>query len=449
MLKTQPLDTLANQLRTGETTSLNLVNACLDRIEDTEGEGALAFLHVEPDAVRKAAVASDLMREAGIDLSPLMGIPVSVKDLFDVAGQVTRAGSKVLHHAAPATTDAAAVARLRQAGAIVIGRTNMTEFAYSGVGLNPHYGTPAAPFDRQTRRIPGGSSSGAGVSVADGMAVIGMGTDTGGSVRIPAALCGIAGFKPTARRISTQGAYPLSTTFDSIGPLAPSVACCISVDQILTRQPVQPLSAFPLNGLRLAVLDGIPLDNLGPHVARAFDRTIHKLSKAGAQITEVCVAAIENPDRPANGGRLLGSEAYAHHRAMLNTNKNLYDPRVSVRMETAAATTAADYLDLKSWRTDFINQVTRDLHPFDAFLLPTTPQIAPPLVALEQDDDIYFSMNVRMLRNTSIINQIDGCALSIPCHLEDEPPVGLMIAGLPMQDQNVLQTGLAIEAALL
>lgn len=448
MPKTHPLTALALQLHNGETTSLKLVNACLDRIEDADGEGALAFLHVEPDAVRKAAVASDLMRESGISLSPLMGLPISVKDLFDVAGQITRAGSKVLNNAAPATSDATPIARLRQAGAIIIGRTNMTEFAYSGVGLNPHYGTPAAPFDRQTRRIPGGSSSGAGVSVADGMAIIGMGTDTGGSVRIPAALCGITGFKPTARRVPTQGVYPLSATYDSIGPLAPTVACCVTVDQVLTGQPIRPLSAFPLKGLRLAVLEGMPLDTLGPHVTRAFDRSIQKLGRAGAQISSVRVAAIENPDRPSNGGRLLGSEAYAHHRAMLARHRDLYDPRVSVRMETAAETSAADYLDLKRWRNDFIDQVKRDLHPFDAFLLPTIPQIAPPIAALEQDDDIYFSMNVRMLRNTSIINQMDGCALSIPCQLEDEPPVGLMIAGLPMQDQKILQMGLAIEAAL-
>jgi len=205
----KPILTLAGELAAGKTTSQALVEDALTRIAVPSGEGARVFLRTHRESALAEAKASDALRAHGIVPSPLAGIPVSVKDLFDVAGDITRAGSKVLADAAPATADATAVRRLRQAGAIIVGRTNMVEFAFSGLGLNPHYGTPKNPWDRATGRIPGGSSSGAAVSVSDGMAAMGLGTDTGGSVRIPAALCGLAGFKPTARRISKDGTFPL------------------------------------------------------------------------------------------------------------------------------------------------------------------------------------------------------------------------------------------------
>src|SRR5438874_12202294 len=218
------LAALAADLAAGRTTSRELVEAALDRIADPAGEGVRALLKVYGREARAVADAQDQLRQSGYVASPLAGIPVSIKDLFDVAGEVTLAGSKALDDRPPATADAPVVARLKAAGAIIIGRTNMTEFAFSGVGINPHYGTPGNPYDRSL--IPGGSSSGAAVSVGDGQAVVAIGTDTGGSVRIPAAFCGIAGFKPTQYRVSRDGAVPLSTTLDSIGPLANSIACC-------------------------------------------------------------------------------------------------------------------------------------------------------------------------------------------------------------------------------
>src|SRR6266436_1253615 len=249
----RPIAALAQELAEGKTTSRKLVEAALARIADAGGEGGRVFTKVHAQDALLAADASDRLRKQGVVPSPLAGLPVSVKDLFDIAGDVTTAGSKILRDRSPAAADALAVARLRSAGAVVIGRSNMTEFAFSGIGINPHYGTPANPYDRVSRRIPGGSSSGAAVSVSDGMAAFALGTDTGGSVRIPAALCGIAGFKPTTARIPREGAFPLSRTLDSVGPLAPSVACCATVFQILAGEPPHPLNTAALAGLRLGV----------------------------------------------------------------------------------------------------------------------------------------------------------------------------------------------------
>src|SRR5215475_5871155 len=232
--------------------SRDLIEQCLARIEDRAGEGSRVYLKVHAEASRAAADYYDHLRARGAAPSPFAGIPVSIKDLFDIAGDVTTAGSTALRDAAPATRDAPSVARLRAMGFIPIGRSNMTEFAFSGLGINPHYGTPANLYDRKAARIPGGSSSGAAVSVTDGMAFCGLGTDTGGSCRIPAALCGIVGFKPTARRVPTQGAFPLSTSLDSIGPLAATVECCAVVDAVLAGEGALALPKFPLENVRLA-----------------------------------------------------------------------------------------------------------------------------------------------------------------------------------------------------
>ena len=217
---------LAHSLERKKVTSRELVQHCLHNIEAQGGEGHNTFLSVYKERALDEADACDAARRASINLSPFSGIPISIKDLFDVAGQTTTAGSHVLDEQRPAQHDAPVISKLRQAGFIIIGKTNMTEFAYSGLGINSHYGTPASPYDRQTRCIPGGSSSGAAVSVSDEMAAAAIGTDTGGSTRIPAALCGLVGFKPTAERISTEGSVPLSPSLDSIGPIANSVSCC-------------------------------------------------------------------------------------------------------------------------------------------------------------------------------------------------------------------------------
>src|SRR5882757_8071608 len=260
------LKQIAMRLETGEA-SRALVDQCLERIKDAAGEGPRTFLKVYGEDARMAADAYDALRRHGAAPSLFAGIPVSVKDLFDVAGDVTTAGSIALRHAPPATRDATAIARLRAAGFIPIGRTNMTEFAFSGLGINPHYDTPRNPYDRKTGRIPGGSSSGAAVSVSDGMAMAALGTDTGGSCRIPAAMCGIVGFKPTASRVPTAGTYPLSPSLDSIGPLANSVACCAALDAVLASHTSTPAAELAVSDLRLGVLTSYVTDGLDQAVA--------------------------------------------------------------------------------------------------------------------------------------------------------------------------------------
>src|SRR3954451_7350834 len=250
---------IAAELAAGRTSSRKLTDEALARIEDPKGEGARAFIKVFKQQAIASADASDAMRKAGLVAGPLAGIPVSIKNLCDVAGETTLAGSKALQDAPPARQDAPVVARLRAAGAVIGGSTNMSEFAFSGVGANPHYGTPGNPADR--KRVPGGSSSGAAVSVVDRMAVAALGTDTGGSVRIPAAVCGIVGFKPTARRVPTTGAFPLSFSLDSIGPLATSVADCALADAVMAGIAPEPLRPASLTGARLGHVKGLVLEN--------------------------------------------------------------------------------------------------------------------------------------------------------------------------------------------
>ena len=442
------INEINTEFELGSLSSIDLVHSCLDRILAPEGEGSHVFIELHSANSRKLATISYQQRSAGIYKSPLMGLPITIKDLFDVEGQKTLAGSKVRSDALAASKNALVIQRLIQAGAILIGRTNMTEFAYSGVGLNPHYGTPSSPFDRKNKRIPGGSSSGAGVSVADRMAVAALGTDTGGSVRIPAALCGIVGFKPTARRVPLDGVFPLSQTFDSVGPLAPSVSCCITLDQIISGAPVEPLLPLPLKHLRFAVPTGLPTDNLDTHVQHSFNTALSLLSHAGAHIEEIQVQTIEHPDRISNGARLLAAEAYAVHRTSLENRRDDFDPRVSNRILPAAETSAAEYIDLLAWRKQFVQNIAQELDRFDAVLMPTTPIISPPIQDLEESDDVYFATNTLMLRNTCIVNQMDGCALSIPCHQPGEAPVGLMLTGLQMQDERILRIGLSVESVL-
>src|SRR5215471_9997033 len=309
---TQPtIQQLAQELASGRTTSRKLTEEALARIADPKGEGQRAFVKVYKTQALAAADASDALRKAGLAPSPLAGIPVSIKNLCDVAGETTLAGSRALDDAPPAKADAPVVARLRAAGAVIVGSTNMSEFAFSGVGFNPHYGTPGNPADR--KRVPGGSSSGAAVSVADRMAVAALGTDTGGSVRIPAAVCGIVGFKPTARRVPIDGVVPLSTSLDSIGPLANSVECCAIVDAVFAGEPVAVPEAAPLTGLRFGIPKQIVMDDLDPVVAKAFERACTALAAKGVKVDQIDLPQLnELPAINAKGG-FAASEAYAWH----------------------------------------------------------------------------------------------------------------------------------------
>lgn len=439
---------LAAALASGRTTSRALVEACLAAIADPAGEGERAFVSVDADRALQAADAMDLLRRAGAAPSPFAGIPIAVKDLFDIAGEVTTAGSKALAARAPATRDAVAVARLRQAGFIALGRANMTEFAYSGLGMNPHYGSPRSPFDRATGRVSGGSTSGGAVAVADGMAHAALGTDTGGSCRIPAAFCGIVGYKPTARRVPQQGCVPLSPSLDSIGPLARSVQCCATLDAILAGDDPAELVPAAVGGLRLAVPTTIALAGLAPEVEEAFERALTTLRAAGAAIDRIAVPEFEAIAAINAKGGFTAPESFAWHRELLAETGELYDPRVSSRIRRGAGVPAADYLDALAARAAMIAGVERRLAGYDALLLPTVAILPPAIAPLEQDEEAYTQANLLALRNCTLVNMIDGCALSLPASRPGEAPVGLMIAGLAGQDARILAIAAAAEALL-
>jgi aspartyl-tRNA(Asn)/glutamyl-tRNA(Gln) amidotransferase subunit A len=438
---------LAADLAAGRTTSRRLAEQALERIADPAGEGGRAFLKVYAETALAEADFSDRLRKGGVRRSPVDGLPVSLKDLFDVAGDVTRAGSRIFERNPPAKADAAAVARLRAAGAVFVGRTNMVEFAFGTTGINPHYGTPKNPWDRATGRIPGGSSSGAAVAQADGMCAMALGSDTRGSVRIPAALCGITGFKPTARRVPREGAFPLSYTLDSVGPLANSVACCAAYDSILAGEPPEPLPELPAKGLRCLVPKSEVRNDLDPEVAQGFERALERLKRAGAVLTEKPVPAFDRQSEYFKGGGYAGAEAYAIHRA--NADRlGEYDPRVAKRVMLGKDLDAADYVDFGLLRAEFQREVEAVLAPFDAFLLPTVPCIAPPIAEVNASDEAYFRWNMRILRIVGLVNFLDGCAASLPCQARGAAPVGLMVCGPAMSDRRILAVAAAVERAL-
>lgn len=440
------LHTLAHRLARGEVTSRQLVEHCLAAIDDPQGEGGRTFLAVHREPARAQADRIDALRQAEADVPPFAGIPISIKDLFDEAGVVTLGGSKVRVGAPPAERDSAVVARLRAAGLVILGRSNLTEFAYSGLGINPHYGTPRNVFDRAAARIPGGSSSGAAISVTDGMAAAAIGTDTGGSVRIPAALNGLCGFKPTARRVPLTGTMPLSLSADSAGPIARTVADCALLDAVLAGEPLTVPAALPLRGLRLAIPTTVVQDDLAPAVASAFAAALTRLSAAGATLVDTPFPEFARVPEVNPRGGISSAEAFWFHRRMISAQADGYDPRVLARIRPGEAISAADYIEMLQQRRGFIAAVEAAAAGFDALLMPVTPDTAPTIAEVSASDEAYFRWNSRMLRNPSLVNLYDGCALALPCHAPDEAPVGLMIAGTAGTDQRILGIGLAIEA---
>jgi len=426
---------LAADLAAGRTSSRALTEQALARIADPRGEGGRAFIRVWAEQALAAADASDALRHRGLVPSLLAGLPVSIKNLCDVAEETTLAGSKALDDAAPAEEDAPVVARLRAAGAVIVGSTNMSEFAFSGVGFNPHYGTPGNPADR--KRVPGGSSAGAAVSVADGMAVAALGTDTGGSVRIPAALCGLVGFKPTARRVPIDGVVPLSTSLDSIGPLAASVECCAIVDAIFANEPVSVPASAPLAGLRFAVPMHFVMDDLEPVVATAFERALKALAALGVRIDHVDLPELnELPAINAKGG-FAASEAYAWHRKLIERRGKDYDQLVYPRIMRGKDMSAADYIDLLAARADLQRRVSAITANYDAVAMPTCAIAAPTLDEVSTPDG-FTKKNLLLLRNTTVGNFLDRCAISLPCHAAGELPVGFMLMGEAMADKRLL-----------
>ena len=426
---------LAADLAAGRTSSRKLTDEALARIEHPKGEGARAFIKVYKSQAIAAADASDTQRKAGLVPGPLAGIPVSIKNLCDVAGETTLAGSKALDDAPPAKADAPVVARLRAAGAVIVGSTNMSEFAFSGVGFNPHYGTPGNPADRT--RVPGGSSSGAAVSVGDRMAVAALGTDTGGSVRIPAAVCGITGFKPTARRVPIDNVVPLSTSLDSIGPLANSVECCAIVDAVFAAEPISIPDATPLAGLRFGIPKQFVMDELDPTVAKAFERACKALSAKGVKVEQVDLPQLlELPAINAKGG-FAASEAYAWHQKLLARRGKDYDPVIYPRILRGKEMSAADYIYLLAARADLQKRVAAVTSNYDAIVMPTCAIVAPTFDEVSTPDG-FTKKNMLLLRNTTVGNFLDRCAISLPCHAAGELPVGFMLMGEAMADKRVL-----------
>lgn len=413
----------------------------LAKIADPKSEGARACLTVYADAARAAADAADARAKAGISLGSMDGAIVSIKDLFDVAGEPTRAGSRILADAVPAKTDAPIVQRLRAAGAVIVAKTGMSEFAFSGVGMNPHYGTPGNPADRA--RVPGGSSSGAAVAAADGMCEIAIGTDTGGSTRIPAALCGIVGFKPSQRRVPTEGAFPLSFTLDSIGPIARTVEDCARTDATMAGEGYAPLKAAPVAGLRLGVPQGLLTKEWDNTVGTRFGAARKALADAGARVTDEPMGLIDEMLAVNAKGGFAPAEAFAVHREWIVKRANEFDPNVRVRIERGGNVTAADYVDMLHARARLVRAMDAQLSYFDAWVMPTTPIVAPTIAEM-QDTNTFGTKNMLLLRNTLTWNFFDNCAISIPIP-GSGLPVGLMLVGRNGHDRRLFEIAAGIE----
>jgi aspartyl-tRNA(Asn)/glutamyl-tRNA(Gln) amidotransferase subunit A len=422
-------------------TARDRLEQALERIGDAAGEGSRTFLTTYADEARAAADAADRRSTDGTTLGPLDGVIVSIKDLFDVAGEPTRAGSKILADAPPAASDAPVVQRLRDAGAIIVGKTNMSEFAFTGVGANPHYGTPGNPADR--KRIPGGSSSGAAVAVADGMCEISIGTDTGGSTRIPAASCGLVGYKPTKHRVPTDGAFPLSWTLDSVGPIARSVADCAKADAVLAGEKQWSIEPAGLNGLRLAVPQNLVLDDLDFTVSRALDVALGQLIRADAIVSAIECPEFHEMERVNGVATIPTAEAWRIHRDWLAERGKDYDQRVKWRIELGSRVDDATYLHMLEELGALANAMDARLSQYDALVLPTTPIVAPRFEDIATDEG-FQRANGLLLRNTAIANFFGLCAISLPL-AGTLLPLGLMIVARRDHDRRLFNIAAAIE----
>jgi aspartyl-tRNA(Asn)/glutamyl-tRNA(Gln) amidotransferase subunit A len=418
------------------------LTAALARIDDPKGEGARACLTVYREQARAAAEAADARVRTHVTLGPLDGAIITIKDLFDVAGEVTRAGSKVIAaHGKPAAVDAPAIHRLRAAGAVIVAKTNMSEFAFSGIGANPHFGTPGNPADRA--RIPGGSTSGGAIAVGDGMCEITIGSDTGGSTRIPAALCGIVGFKPSKWRIPTTGAFPLSSTLDSIGPMARTVSACAKADAVMAGEEPHPFEPAPFAGVRVGIPQGMPVDNLDETVGKRFAAALDDLRKAGARLTDEKMALIDEV-APVNAkGGLVPPEGLAVHSERVAQYGDQVDPNIRVRIERARTITAGTYLEMIEARTRLVKAMDARLADLDVIAMPTCPIVAPTLAEVEAPD-MWSRKNAMVLRNTSLGNFFDLTAISLPIP-GSGLPVGLMLMARNGHDHRLFRIAAAVE----
>jgi aspartyl-tRNA(Asn)/glutamyl-tRNA(Gln) amidotransferase subunit A len=423
-------------------TARDRLEDALSRIADPKGEGARACLTTYAQIARDAADAADARERSGVTLGPLDGAIVSIKDLFDVAGEPTRAGSKIQADAPPAKADAPVVRRLRSAGAVIVAKTNMVEFAFSGIGTNPHYGTPGNPADRA--RVPGGSTSGGAVAVADGMCEIAIGSDTGGSTRIPAALCGLVGYKPTKLRVPTDGAFPLSSTLDSIGPIAKSVAACAAADAVLAADDPSALEPVPLSGIRFGIPQGLPLQNLDDTVASRFSDALKELDRNRVRLSEETIPLLDDMVRSNSKATFAAAEGYSIHRERLATRAGDFDPFVRSRIEAGSAVSAADYMAIVQGRMALARAMNARLLDLDGLVLPTTPIVAPTIVDVSTAEG-FAAKNGLVLRNPALVNFFDLCAISLPLPRAGGLPVGLMLVARNGQDRRLFRMAAAVE----
>ena len=443
----QNITDLSRKLMGGKTTSEAVVQEVFERIEDPKGDGRLVFLSTYRDAALAEARSVDQARKSKLSLPTFAGIPLAIKDLFDIKGEVTRAGSKVFDDMPAAAEDAEIVRRLRRAGFIIVGKNNMTEFAYSGLGVNSHFGTPRNPHDRKVERVPGGSSSGAAVGVSEGMVPAAIGTDTGGSCRIPAAFNGVIGFKPTSTRVPKTGAVPLSKTLDCVGPLATSVSCCAVLDSVLSGGNGEDVESHPEGGIRLGVLEGYVTELMDEAVAAAYQAALVRLSRRGVRLTPLTINELADLPNINSKGGFVGAEAYAWHRSHLDTKAELYDPWVRARFNAGKSQSAADYICLGEERTRVREAVAQKHALFDAFILPTV-QIVPPALTDLTETEQSNRINLLCLRNTAVGNFLDVPAISIPCHDEGALPVGIMLMGHSGNDRRLLSLARGLEQVI-
>ncbi|UVK40412.1 amidase [Mesorhizobium sp. AR10] len=415
----------------------------LSRLAARAGDESV-FTKLYPEVARAAADGADARRKAGATLGPLDGAIVSIKDLFDVAGEPTIAGSRMLSTAPPAPQDAVIVHRLRQAGAVIIGKTNMTEFAFTAIGVNPHYGTPGNALDAS--RIPGGSSSGAGVSVGEGTSDISIGSDTGGSVRIPASLNGVVGFKPTARRVPLTGAFPLSATLDSIGPLARTVAQCVAADAVMVGEEVKALPPLSLAGLRIGIPRGRLFEDTESEVAAAFERSLVTIERTGARLTDISIDdLIADLRAVTKRGSIAAMEGAEIHADWLATGASVpVDPHVSGPLSRAAMLPTPVYIRAMRRRAALAAAMDERLASVDVLALPTTPVTAPTIVSVTEDADLRDRTEGLLLRNTQVANQFDLCAISLPMP-DIKLPAGLMLVARNGHDHHLLRIAAEVE----
>ncbi len=439
---------LAEDLRAGRKDPVDLVAQVYDRI--TAHDDAALFIRLTRDRAEAEARAARERLRAGHPASLLDGVPLAWKDLFDLKGTVTTAGSAVLRGAAPATADAALVRAGLRAGLVTVGAVNMTEFAYSGIGLNPHYGTPRNPRDARVARSPGGSSSGSGAVVAAGIVPLAIGTDTGGSIRIPAAFNGVVGYKTSTGHHPMDGVFPLSRTLDTLGPLANTVEDCVLVDAALRGLAMPQVRAADVAALDLVVPDAVMFDDLDPAVAAAFEATVARLAAAGARVRRIALPELaETVALMARYGPLTSAEALeVHWERLQGPDAAQMDARVVRRIRMGDKMTAVDLIRLHEGRNRMIARLNDRLG--DALLIcPTTPSVAMPTAPLEADVELFFHHNFRTLRNTAIGNFLDWCGLSIPNGADaDGMPIALMVCAHHGRDAALLAAGLALEATI-